>query len=84
MDHASLGYAIVTNNHQNIAILTQALKLMEAILSCFQNCYERGNVALAVRCCCLEVIYATSAQIPSVKASHVAMFNFKGVGSTIL
>lgn len=33
----------------------------------------------AIECFCLEVIYATSAQILSVKASHVATSKFKGV-----
>lgn len=33
----------------------------------------------AIKCFCLEVIYVTSAQILSVKASHVTVSKFKGV-----
>lgn len=46
MDQARLGYATVTNNHQNVVILTvitQGLMFMEAFLSCFRDCWERSR-----------------------------------------
>lgn len=82
ISQARLGYATVTNNHQNVVILygshskTQAYGGHISVLSWLLQ--EKKNYF--INCFFMEMIYVTSDWISLVKLSHVAISSFKEVG----